>query len=269
MDNRAIGIFDSGLGGLTALKAFRELLPDENIIYFADSGRVPYGGRSAAQLRIMTVQDLDFVASFSVKAIIAACGTVSSTAPDVLEAYPLPVFGVVKAAIREMSAVPGTAPLGVIATEASIKAGTFKREIGKRCPGREILALGCPEFVPLIESGHTESGDPLLRRAIERALSPLKAAGISALLLGCTHYGIIGDAIGEYLGEGVSLVSAAQCAAREARDYLIAHELQGGTGELRFCTSGSPEDFRAAAPAVFGGAEIYVEQVPVMEAREI
>lgn len=265
MDNRAIGIFDSGLGGLTAVKAVRALLPDENIIYFADSGRVPYGGRAAAQLRRMTAQDLDFLSSFSVKAIIAACGTASSTAPDVLENYPIRTFGVLKAAIHAMSRCPGTAPLGIIATEASIRAGSFKRELSALCPGREIIALSCPEFVPLIESGHTSAADPELCRAVSDALSPLKERGISALLLGCTHYGIIRGAIAAYLGDEVELVSAAECAARQLCDYLVSSSLEGHGGELRCFTSGAVSDFDDAASALLGGTAVQARQVPVMD----
>lgn len=266
MDNRAIGIFDSGLGGLTAVRAIRELMPEENIIYFADSGRVPYGGRAVDQLRRMTAQDLDFVSSLSVKAIIAACGTASSTAPDVLDNYPIRTFGVLRAAIHAMSLCPGTAPLGVIATEASIRAGTFKRELSALCPGREIIALSCPEFVPLIENGHISAADPELRRAVSDALAPLRERRISALLLGCTHYGIISDAIEEYLGGDVALISAAECAAKQLRDYLVASSLEGCGGELLCFTSGSAAEFDSAATSLLGGTAVRARQVPVMDA---
>lgn len=136
MDNRPIGIFDSGLGGLTAVKALRELLPEEDIVYFADSGRVPYGARPVEQLRRMAVQDMDFVANHGAKAIIAACGTVSSNAPDLLAGYRLPVFGVLRPGVEAMSRVPGSAPLGVIATAASIRSGAFQRSLEECCPGR-------------------------------------------------------------------------------------------------------------------------------------
>lgn len=269
LNDRAIGIFDSGLGGLTAVRALRALLPQENIAYFADTGRNPYGGRAAAQLRRMARQDLDFVSSLSVKAILAACGTVSSTAPDLLESYPVRTFGVLRSAIEEMCRVPGDGALAVIATEASIRAGSFKRELAARCPGREVIALPCPEFVPLIESGHTERGDALLCRAVEAALAPLRGRGVAALLLGCTHYGLIDGAIGDFLGGGVALVSAADCAAREIRDYIVAAGATGGSGELRCYTSGSASEFEAAASAFLGGAEVRAQTVPVMEVEDL
>ncbi len=265
LNDKAIGVFDSGLGGLTAVRAIRALLPEENIVYFADTGRNPYGGRAAEQLRIMARQDLDFVASFSVKTILAACGTVSSTAPELLEAYPVKTFGVLKSAILEMSRVPGDAPLAVIATEASIRAGSFRRALSALCPGREVIALACPEFVPLIESGHVSRNDDRLCRAVEKALSPLKGTGLAALLLGCTHYGIIDGAISDYLGASVALVSASDCAARDVRDYIRAAGIGGGSGQLRCYTSGSPAEFEAAASAFLGDMELRAEQAPAME----
>ena len=266
MDNRAIGIFDSGLGGLTAVKALRELLPEENIIYFADSGRAPYGARPAEQLRRMAVQDMDFVARRGAKAIIAACGTVSSTAPDLLEACPLPVVGVLQAGTEALARAPG-AVLGLIATQASIDSGAFQRAMARLCPGREVIALACPEFVPLIESGHSSPEDPLLKAAVERSLAPLKAAGVSALLLGCTHYGIIGRAISDYLGEETLLVSAAAQAARRMRDYLTENGLTGGRGQTEYYTSGRSEDFSALAGAFLGRElESRPIQVRTMEA---
>ena len=264
MDNRPIGIFDSGLGGLTALRALRKLLPEEDILYFADTGRVPYGGRSREQIRRMAVQDLDFMAERGVKAILVACGTISSNAPDLLESYGIPAFGVLKPGVAAMAGTPGDAPLGVIATEASIRSGSFERALQAACPGREILAVPCPSFVPLIESGHTEADDPLLRWAVENCLAPLKERGAAALLLGCTHYGIIASAIRDYLGE-IALFGAADCGAAVLRDYLESNELTGGQGREHYFTSGSGEEFARKA-ALFLGREIdSVEEVPVME----
>lgn len=266
MDKRPVGIFDSGLGGLTAVKALRKLLPDEDIIYFADSARVPYGAKSPALLRRIAKQDLDLLSSFGVKAILAACGTVSSNTADIIEAYPIPAMGVINSVVNLMAKTPGSGPLGVIATEASIKSGVYQRELGSLCPRREIIALPCPAFVPLIESGHIGPDDAELRNAVRAALQPMKDGGIQALLLGCTHFGIISEAIGQYLGEDVSLVSAADSAAAELASFLKENSLTGGGGRLRFLTSGSPEEFSAVAAKFLCTAEFPVpEQVPVME----
>lgn len=267
MDNRPIGIFDSGLGGLTALSAFRALMPEEDIIYFADTGRVPYGSRPAGQLRVMAKQDLDFLAGKGVKAIIAACGTVSSIAPELLETYPLPAVGVVRAGAEALSRLGGDAPLGVIATAASISSGAYQKTLGALCPGRQVVAVPCPEFVPLIESGHSSADDALVQAAVARQLRPIKEAGVSALLLGCTHFGIIARAIADYLGGGVELVSASASAAARLQALLIEKDMTGGSGREQYYTSGSGEEFARLAGALLERKDrICAQEVPVMEA---
>ncbi len=266
MDLRPVGIFDSGLGGLTVAKALRELMPEESFVYFGDTGRMPYGPRPAEQLRRMAVQNMEFVASFGVKAIIAACGTVSSTAPDLLESFRLPVFGVLKAGVRALAAVPGDEPVAVIATEASIKSGAYARAFQQAAPGRELICVACPAFVPLIESGHNSPEDRELRAAAETYLSPIREAGAAALLLGCTHYGIIEETVGRVLGPETELISAAGCAARDLRDYLAARGLEGGGSREDYYTSGSVERFNEEAAAFLGwSVEGRVRQVPVMD----
>lgn len=265
MDNRPIGIFDSGLGGLTAVRALRAQLPEENLVYFADSGRLPYGGRSVAQIRRMATQDLELVASFGVKAVLVACGTISSNAPELIDGFRLPAFGVLRPGVAEMARQPGDAPLGVIATAASIRSGAFARALREACPGREVLAVPCPDFVPLIESGHTRPEDPLLQRAVDAALEPLCRAGISALLLGCTHYGIIADALTARLGPEVRLVDAAGCAAAALARTLRERDICGGSGEEQYFTSGRAADFAAAAATLLGRTIPPAVELPPME----
>lgn len=264
MDTRPIGIFDSGLGGLTGLMALRKLLPEEDLIYFGDTGRMPYGGRPVEQLRRMAVQNLDFMAGFGVKAIFVACGTFSSTAADLLAACPVPSFGVLQAGIEDMAQVPGSGPLCILATEASIRSGAFERALKARCPGREILPVPCPAFVPLIESGHTQPDDGPLRDALAEYLEPVKRAGAQAVLYGCTHYGIIDEAVHVYLGPEVRTVSASASGARQLRDFLVREGLTGGSGKERFFTNGYPAVFERGAVRLLGrplGSE--VETVPV------
>lgn len=252
MDHRPIGIFDSGLGGLTAVMALRKLLPDENIIYFGDTARMPYGTKSVPMLRKMAQQDMELVAKYGVKAIIAACGTVSSTAPDVLERFPIPVFNVVDAPVLKMASVPGDAPLGVIATETSIRSGVFAGKISKLCPGREIIPIPCQDFVRIIESGHTDASDSVVCECVEKCLSPLSGKGISSLLLGCTHFGFLSQAISAYLGEDIELVSAAACAAESTAAYLRCLELTGGEGKTQYITSGDREQFVRLSSRLLG-----------------
>lgn len=252
MDQRPIGIFDSGLGGLTALAALRKLLPDEKIIYFGDTARVPYGTKSASELRSMARQNLELLDACGVKAILAACGTVSSVAPDVLQAYPLPVFNVVDATVEEIARLGGDAPIGIIATHASIRSGVFEQKIAAVCPGREIVPVACQDFVRLIESGHLDKDDEEVRKSVRGYLEPMKQRGIGTLLLGCTHFGFLSDAIREFLGENVRLVSASDCAAASVRDHLVAHAMTGTEGGVRYLTSGSREQFVSLSTKLLG-----------------
>lgn len=265
MDNRPIGIFDSGFGGLTALTALRRLMPDENIIFFADRARAPYGARSAGELRVIARQDLEFVASFGVKAIIAACGTVSANAPDVIADFDIPSVGVLEESVRTMSVFPGDAPLGIIATAASIRSGLFERRLRALCPGREIITAACPDFVTLIESGHFSPEDPAVRTAVEKYLRAMKEAGVRELLLGCTHYGLISEAIDRYLGGKTTLVSASECTALAVSRMLTDSGMTGGEGKTDYYTSGSAREFDEKAAMLLGHAIEGAISVPVME----
>lgn len=266
MDNRPIGIFDSGLGGLTAVRALRRLMPREDLVYFGDTGRLPYGEKNREQLRRMARQDLDYMASFGVKAVLVACGTLSSNAEDVLESWPLPVFGVLKAGVRALAEAGDGAPAAVLATRASIDSGGFERTFRALAPGRELVSVPCPALVPLIEGGHTAPEDPLLAEALEDYLEPVRRAGTKALLLGCTHYGLIQRALSTRLGEEVTLVSASDSGAAELAADLKRRGLTGGQGRETFYASGSPETFAASAAAFLGRElEGRVRQAPQME----
>ena len=244
MDNRPIGIFDSGLGGLTAVRVLRRLMPNENIIYFADTGRMPYGGRSRDQIRQIAVQNIDFAEKNGVKAILAACGTISSNAPDILSANRIKTVGVLAPGAKEL-AETGHKRLGVIATKCSVESGAFQRELLRLRPDAEV------------------------QKTVAETLRPLKEAGVEALLLGCTHYGLIAEAISDYLGENVALIGAADASARVLKAYIEAEGMQADGGDEQYYTSGSVEDFTALAPIMLGyGLKTgvrYVEPFPLEE----
>lgn len=265
MDNRPIGVFDSGLGGLTAVRVLRRLMPDENIVYFGDTGRMPYGGRSVAQINLIAKQNIDYINSFGVKAILAACGTISSNAAAVLDDAPVTAVGVLLPGARELAAT-GKKRLAVIATETSIKSGAFQSALSELSPDAEIHALACPDFVPMIESGHYLPSDPIVIDTVARTLAPLREAKVEALLLGCTHYGLIEDAIKAYL-PNTELVAASAAAARELCAHIKRNGLEGKGGTELYRTSGSTEDFTALSPIMLGyelkSPVMYIEPFPL------
>ena len=252
MDNRPVGIFDSGLGGLTALRVFRELMPNENIIYFADSGRAPYGDRSFDELRRIARQDLDFALSRGAKAVLVACGTISSVAADVLDAYQIPAMGVLKSTVDAVSRLD-VEKIGIIATPASIRSGAFEREIKKACPGRMVMAAGCQSFAPLIEQGHLARSDELIAGSVREYLAPMKRENVDVIVLGCTHYGIIADAIADYMGGGTQLLEASRCAAQSMQSRLAELRIEGFGAKTEYYTSGDPAEFERLSSVFLGG----------------
>ena len=263
MDDRPIGVFDSGLGGLTGLMELRRLMPEESFVYFGDTGRLPYGEKSLEQLRVMAAQNLELIARQGVKAILVACGTLSSNTQELLDDFPIPTTGVLRPSIRAMAEAPGDGALGIIATAATIRSGAFERALREACPGREILPVPCPKLVPLIESGHTDPADPLLREAAAEYTAPLQRA--SAVLLGCTHYGIIGETLSRFLPKETVLVSAAACGAAAVKELLEQRELLGFAGREQYLVSGDEENFTRLASLLLGRSIAgKVRRVPVM-----
>ena len=203
MDDRPIGVFDSGLGGLTTVRELCRLLPEEDIVYFGDTGRVPYGSRSRETIVKYARQDVAFLRTFDLKTIVIACGTVSTTALDVLAAEnPIPVLGVVAPAARAAARATRSGSIGLIGTQASIRSGAYERLIRAENPAARVLAQPCPLFVPLVENGRFRPGDVVIETVAAEYLAPLKEAGVDTLVLGCTHYPLLEKVIGA-LGPGV------------------------------------------------------------------
>lgn len=259
MDNRPVGIFDSGLGGLTAMSALRALMPAEKIIYFGDTARCPYGTKSPEELRRFASGNLELLSSLGAKAVIAACGTVSANAPEVLSSFRIPVVNVIDPVVRAAANIgnASSGPVAVIATKASIGNGAFQRKLRSSGSGREVVAVPCQDFVALCESGHISPEDVLLQQKVREYLEPVKSSGASELILGCTHFGIISEAITAYLGEGVRLLSASEYAAEEMKHLLessgSAAELPdngGNIGETLYYTSGDTEEFEKLAKRI-------------------
>lgn len=213
MDNRPIGVFDSGLGGLTAVKELEKLLPRESIVYFGDTGRVPYGTRSRDTIRSYTRQDMAFLISRGVKAVLAACGTVSSTAGDIGRALPVPYFDVVEPTAKAAAAATKTGKIGVIGTNATIHSDSYRKALLRENYSLEVYPQACSLFVPLVENGFVSPQDEVTRLVAQRYLGPVREAGVDVLILGCTHYPIISPTIASVMGTGVTLIDSGREAA--------------------------------------------------------
>ena len=250
MDNRPIGVFDSGLGGLTAVAEIRKILHSENIIYFGDTSRVPYGGRSKEILLKYAHQDVAFLRSFAIKAIVVACGTVSTTALPTLRAEnDLPLLGVVEPACRRAVKLTKSKRIGMIATAASVRSGTYEAVIHELDADIQVFSRACPLFVPLVENGRFHRGDTVIETVAREYLEPLKAAGIDTLILGCTHYPLLTDVIADVMGDGVTLINAGAEAAWELKRTLTAQDLlaQDRQGETELYASDLSGDFKELA----------------------
>lgn len=232
MSEAPIGIFDSGLGGLTAVKELINVLPQENIIYFGDTGRVPYGNRSRETITKYAKQDAAFLLSKGVKMIIAACGTVSSVATDLSDFLSVPYTGVVSPTANAAVNATKNGKIGVIGTSATISSGSYKKEIMKHNDKITVYEQDCPLFVPLVENGFTSPDDEIVKLVVERYLAPLRDANIDTLILGCTHYPIIAQAISQCVGHSVQLIDSGRETALHAAHILQKNNTLNTSGKL-------------------------------------
>ena len=229
------------------VKKLMEMLPGENIIYLGDTGRVPYGGRSRGTIMKYARQDISFLLRFDIKAVIAACGTVSTNGlEEIAEDYDIPVRGVLdpaaKAAVRETR----NGKIGLIGTKASIASGAYDRRIKELMPQADITKNACPLFVPMVEEGRIQDGDIALDAVAREYLEPLIRAGVDTLILGCTHYPLIRSTIGRIMGPEVRLIDTGEETARALRAQLRDEDLLSGRdrgGEYRYFVTDSTEDF--------------------------
>ncbi len=255
MDQRPIGVFDSGSGGLTAVREIRSILPSENIIYFGDTSRVPYGSRSAEILLRYARQDVGFLRSFDIKAVAVACGTVSTTAlPQLRAENSLPILGVVEPSCRRAVSVTRNRRVGLIATAASVRSGAYERTIAALDPGITVISKACPLFVPLVENGRFRAGDPVIETVAREYLTPLRDTGIDTLILGCTHYPLLAEVIGGIMGPAVTLVDAGAEVARALRQELTDRNALADRpcGTTTLYASDRPEDFGLLAGTFLG-----------------
>ena len=262
MSDNAIGIFDSGLGGLTAVKELIKVLPHENIIYFGDTARVPYGNKSRRTIIRYAEQDADFLLSRGVKMIIAACGTVSSVAVNLKDELPVPFTGVVAPTALAAANATKSGRIGVIGTSATVNSGSYKNALLRLDSSFSVFQQDCPLFVSLVENSFISPDDDIVKLVVERYLHSLKEQHIDTLILGCTHFPIIAEAISDYLESKVTLIDSGRETALFAAGILEEHKLLNRStepGACRYYVSDTVEDFRRTAEIFLGknvGSEV-------------
>lgn len=255
MDNRPIGVFDSGLGGLSVVRQLSSLLPQEHLVYFGDTARIPYGTRSPATIERYAKQDCRFLLNHDVKLIIAACGTVSSVAPAVLSSLPVPAMGVVQPTAAAALAATRNGKIGVLATTATIRSGSFAQALTAGNPAVQVFTQACPVLVSLVESGWIERDNEATAAVLRRYLTPLMEQHIDTLILGCTHFPLLAPILSDLLGEHVTLIdSGAACASHTAALLSQTNALcdTAQTGTCRFYVSDRPDNFAAVAEMFLG-----------------
>ncbi len=253
MKNKAIGVFDSGLGGLTAVRELNRVMPGENIIYFGDTGRVPYGNRSKETIIRYTKEDIEFLMKHDIKLVIAACGTASSVAlPYLYDKFGIKIMGVLESACNEAVKVTKNNRIGVIGTAGTIKSNKYAEIINSISPDAEVFSKACPMFVPLVENGYAES--EAARLIAKDYLSCLKEENVDTLILGCTHYPLLKGVISDIMGEEVTLLSPGELTALSAKEYLRENGLlsDNKSGQNEFYVSDSVENFSTLGSTFLG-----------------
>jgi len=243
-DAKPIGVFDSGLGGLTVLRAVREHMPHEALVYFGDTARVPYGTKSPATVTRFSREIVEFLLACDVKAVVVACNSASALALETLRAsYPVPIVGVVEPGAQLAVERTRTGRIGVIGTRATVASGAYERAIAARNARAVVVSRACPLFVSLVEEGWTDH--PAARLIAEEYLAPLRGQ-VDVLVLGCTHYPLLKPLVGELMGADVALVDSAEACAVEIAGLLDEQDRCAGPGaqpKERFYVSDAPEVF--------------------------
>lgn len=258
-----IGVFDSGVGGLTVLRTLLERLPDEHTVYLGDTARVPYGTRSAEVVTRYALLSARHLATHGIKMLVVACNTVSAQSlPALQRALPIPVVGVIEPGAQAAAARSKGGLIAVLATPGTVASGAYQAALRRLAPLAGVVARACPLFVPLAEEGWTEGEVP--RLAAERYLGDLRRMGVDTAVLGCTHYPLLHRPIADALGREVAIVDSAEATAEAVRDLLDKHDLRRESKNpprhRTLCTD-LPDRFRAVAERFLGRPVADVELV--------
>lgn len=254
MDNRPIGVFDSGFGGLTSVKEIMKIMPSESLVYFGDNGRAPYGTKSKETIIKYTFQNIRYLLNYDIKMIVIACNTASAYSYNLVkDNFDIPVVEVVKPGAAAAVAETENKKIGVIGTPGTINSGVYKEAISKLDSSVDIFFKACPIFVPLVEEGWWDN--EIARLTAEEYLIPLKNEGIDTLVLGCTHYPLLQKTISSVMGDGVELVSSAQEVAKVIKKVINEKDIaRDETLEpvYQYYTSDSVEKFEALGSTILG-----------------
>jgi glutamate racemase len=261
-DDRPIGIFDSGLGGLTVVRALLDLVPDADVVYFGDTGRFPYGSKPADEVLKYALEIVDLLLEHEVRMVVVACNSAAAVALDHLrESLDVPVVGVIEPGLRAARRATRVGRIGVIGTVATVASGAYQRTAAQLDPRLELTCAACPGFVEFVEQGDVDSDQ--VHVLAERLLAPVRQACVDTLVLGCTHYPLLARTIADVMGPEVVLVSSADETAFEVRAALgVPVRRLSDRGEprrVKFLTSGDPTTFRALGARFLGPEVEHVE----------
>jgi len=266
--NAPIGVFDSGVGGLTVAREIMSQIPNERIVYFGDTARVPYGSKSKDTIIKYSRQIIRFLQDEGVKAIVIACNTASAFAIDTVQKeFSMPIIGVIKSGAKVAVNTTKNGRIGIIGTEGTINSGMYASFIKSQNPDAEVIARACPLFVPLVEEGMLN--DTITEQVADRYLTSLKNENIDTLIMGCTHYPLIKSTIQKVMGEGVNLVNPAYETSIELKRLLeiegLANvcEVDSPTQMYRFYVSDAAEKFKDFANSILPFDIKTIEQINI------
>jgi glutamate racemase len=251
-DSRPIGVFDSGLGGLTSVRELFRVLPAESVVYFGDTARLPYGSKSKETVTRFALEIAHFLERQNIKCLLVACNTASSLALEALQRrLEVPVVGVIEPAVHAAVAASPHGRIGVVGTLGTVGSGAYPEAIGRLKPGAAVISRACPLFVPLVEENWLQH--PVTRTVAEEYLAELRGANLESLILGCTHYPLIAPLLAELMGPGVLLIDSGAEAAREVARLLGERgQLSAGPTEHHFFISDEPRHFKRIALSFLG-----------------
>lgn len=262
-DNRPIGVFDSGLGGLCALRALKALMPNEDLVYFGDTGRTPYGTRSEEKIKQYAMADVRLLLKHNVKAILAACGTVSAIALNDLErTCPVPIFGIIDSAVEKALQLT-SGRIGVMGTGATVKSGVFEKRIKAISSDHQVYSVACPLLVPIVENDLINTD--ITPNAIRHYMSYLDESKVDTVILGCTHFPLLKDEINE-LYPNIKLVDSGAEASAALCRFLQKSNMtndKGKSGAIKYFVSDVPNNFDTCAKVFMGACCENIEKVDI------